>query len=97
MHMGDLKVSPCAPGPKVPVKKKKKVNFRGFYNFGQNNGGPVIKCAVGFENLMSTAERALICVGGFIFMLSGFVYKLFGIWGSKFQPNTSIRIIVQYL
>ena len=24
MHMGDLKVSPCAPGPKVPVKKKKK-------------------------------------------------------------------------
>ena len=22
MHMGDLKVSPCAPGPKVPVKKK---------------------------------------------------------------------------
>ena len=23
MHMGDLKVSPCAPGPKVPVKKKK--------------------------------------------------------------------------
>ena len=27
MHMGDLKVSPCAPGPKVPVKKKKKKNW----------------------------------------------------------------------
>ena len=32
MHMGDLKVSPCAPGPKVPVKKKKK----NISNFGQN-------------------------------------------------------------
>ena len=27
MHMGDLKVSPCAPGPKVPVKN--------IYNFYQ--------------------------------------------------------------
>ena len=26
-HMGDLKVSPCAPGPKVPVKKKKKLGL----------------------------------------------------------------------
>ena len=26
-YMGDLKVSPCAPGPKVPVKKK-KIIFR---------------------------------------------------------------------
>ena len=47
MHMGDLKVSPCAPGPKVPVKKK--IILGVVYNFGQNNGGPLIKGAVGFE------------------------------------------------
>ena len=77
--------------------------------------GQVIKCAVGFENLMSTAERALIdiaqdrrywiihsitipslFVGGVIFMLSGFVYKLFGALNfNKYfdKDNSSISLI----